>query len=233
VNGPAAPERFDVKRLRAGIEQRRAPGGWGRPLAVYTQLPSTNDRAKELALAGAPEGAAVLALSQTRGRGQRGRTWISAPGRGLYLSIVLRPTSPAQQGAVLAMVAALATAELLMDAGVPGIAVKAPNDVYARGRKIAGVLIEPRIARSRIEFAVAGIGLNLTQEPADWRGTEVEDRATSCRMEGVELSLEDAVARLLAALERVYRAWRTGATAALWARWAALGGAVPPKAPPL
>lgn len=227
MNDPAAGARSEAEEMRARIERRRAPGAFGRPLEVRARLTSTNDRAKELALAGAPEGAAVLALSQTRGRGQRGRAWISTPGRGLYLSVVLRPGTPARRSPELAVAAALATAEMLAAAGVPGIAVKAPNDVLAGGRKIAGALIEPRIARGRVEFAVAGIGLNLAHEAADWRGTGVEGRATSCRMEGVVLPLDEAAARLLEALERVYGEWRRGAAGALWARWTALGGAAP------
>lgn len=228
MNSEKTPEVLEAERCRVEIERRLAPGAFGHPLEVHALLESTNDRAKALARSGAPEGAAVLALAQSRGRGQHGRAWVSPPGKGVYLSVVLRPVLAARRGLELPMVAALAAVDVLAAAGVADVRVKAPNDVYARGRKIAGVLIEPSIARGRIEFAVAGVGLNLSQSEDDWRDAGLEGRATSCRLEGAAVSVPEAAARLLAALARTYQAWRGDGAPALRARWTELGGA-PPK----
>lgn len=230
MNSKKTPDVLEAERYREEIERRLTPGAFGRPLEVHGLLDSTNDRAKALARSGAPEGAAVLALAQRRGRGQHGRAWVSSPGKGVYLSVVLRPDLPARRGLELPGVAALAVVDVLIGAGVPGVRVKSPNDVYVRGRKIAGVLIEPSIARGRIDFAVAGIGLNLSHTEGDWRDAGLEGQATSCRMEGVALSLEVAAAQLLAALARMCQAWRGDGAPALWARWTELGG-VPPAPP--
>ncbi len=212
--------------MRREIEARLPPNALGRPLECLVECTSTNDRAKALAEAGAPHGAAVLALAQTRGRGQQGRVWISTPGRGLYLSVILRPRLKTTETVWLSLAAALAVADLLEKAGVAALRVKAPNDVHAMERKISGVLVEPRIARGAVEFAIVGIGLNLTHTEADWRGTPVEGKATSCRMEGVNLPLIEAAAGLLSALTRRASETAGAGRAALRARWLALGGGV-------
>ena len=175
-------------------------------------------------MAGAPEGTCVLALEQTRGRGRMERTWRSDRGKGLYLSVVLRPPWPAHESGWLSILAALAVARALDRLGVRGARIKAPNDVHVGARKIAGVLVEPRLGGDRIEFAVVGIGLNVAHAPADWLGTDLDGRATSCAMEGVSAGLADAAAAVLAALGALYRARIETPGAALMAEWTTRGG---------
>ncbi len=208
---------------QARLAALRAGHTLGLPLEAYEELPSTNDRLRDRAVAGAPEGATVLALSQTRGRGRRGRAWQSAPGRGLYLSVLLRPDWPAAEAGRLAIAGGLAVARALDRAGIAGVAIKHPNDVLVHGRKIAGVLIEPRIGGGRIEFAVVGIGLNLAQTEDDWSGTELAGRATSCALEGRPLTIEEAATAVLDDLDTVYRAWHA-APLAVFSEWHARGG---------
>lgn len=213
-----------AENLRSALAGPLMGSFFGRNLEVHESLPSTQDRAKDLAAAGAPEGTCVLALEQTRGRGQFERVWRSDRGRGLYLSAVLRPPWPARESGWLSPVAALAVARALDRLGVCGVRIKAPNDVYAGARKIAGVLVEPRLGAGRIEFAVVGIGLNLAHGPADWQGTDLDGRATSCAMEGVEVPLAAAAAEVLAAMDALYRANRDMRGDALAAEWTARGG---------
>ncbi len=215
----------EADRVRDWIERELPLDSLGRPLEVFVELPSTNDRLKELALGGAPEGAAVIALSQTHGRGQQGRRWISPPGKGLYLSVLLRPAPENADGAWLAMAAATAVADTLSAAGIPQVSIKPPNDVMTGGRKIAGVLIEPRIGGSGMEFAVVGIGLNLFHTPEDFLSLPPERPATSCRMEGVPIELADAALRVLRALMKRYRqAIHSPRCGDLRTDWAALRG---------
>ncbi len=206
---------------------RAALGGasfFGRSLEVHETLTSTQDRAKDLATAGAAEGTCVLAQEQTRGRGRLERTWRSDRGKGLYLSVVLRPPWPAQESGWLSIVAALAVARALDGLGVRGARIKAPNDIHVGARKIAGVLVEPRLGGDRIEFAVVGIGLNVSHTPADWQGTGLDGRATSCAMEGVAAGPADAAAAVLASLETLYRVRRETWGAALMVEWTTRGG---------
>ena len=173
---------------------------WGFPRRWLAETESTNDVARDWALAGAPEGAVVAAGLQTRGRGRRARVWDSPPGTGLYASFILRPGWLAKKAPDLAIVAGMAAFHALEKAGVPRLRVKWPNDILADGRKICGVLVEPRIGGERIEFAVAGIGINVGQEPADFP-PDLRETATSCKIEGAVLAVDGMLELLVEALQ--------------------------------
>lgn len=146
---------------------------FGLPHRHYAQTDSTNDRARELAAAGAPHGTVVTAAEQTAGRGRQGRTWTAPAGRALLYSALVRPLD--QRHALLPLSAALAVCEAAEELA-PGTRceVKWPNDVQVAGRKLAGVLIE---ARPQDGWGVVGVGLNLAvaseEFPAELRETAV------------------------------------------------------------
>jgi len=163
-------------------------GGWARaalpgffsPLEVAASVPTTMARAAELAAAGAPEGATVLAEEQSEGRGRLGRAWVAPPGSSLLLSVVLRP--PIGREAVWLTVAAagVALAEAV-DAVAPAAApaaLKWPNDLELHGRKAAGLLAEAHLAGDRLAAVLLGMGVNVAQTAADLP-PEAADRATS------------------------------------------------------
>ena len=166
----------------------------------------------------------VIALEQTRGRGRRGRHWHSPPDRGLYLSVLLRPDGPAAEAGWYGVAATLAVARTLERMGVPGVSVKPPNDVLAGGRKIAGVLIEPRVGGGEIEFLVAGLGINVRHTPGDFGGSGLEGLATSCAMEGVETTLADTAVGVLDELAATHAALRGTGRVALLDEWVRRGG---------
>jgi BirA family biotin operon repressor/biotin-[acetyl-CoA-carboxylase] ligase len=148
----------------------------------FDAVGSTNDEAKALAHAGAPEGTLVWAGEQTAGRGRRGRVWRSPPGN-LYLSLVLRPGGALPRAAQLGFVAALGLGDAL--APIVGAAIqlryKWPNDLLLNGKKLAGILLESETtAGGGVDFVVVGIGVNLTVAPED-----VEFPATSLAAEGI------------------------------------------------
>jgi BirA family biotin operon repressor/biotin-[acetyl-CoA-carboxylase] ligase len=135
---------------------------FGRSLHVQAVATSTNDLARELAAAGAPEGTAVLALEQSAGRGRLGRRWASPPG-GLYLSVVLRPRIPLERWPLVGLAASLGAAEavdkhLHPDVQAPGhtVRLKWPNDLQLDGLKVGGILVEVSG-----DAAICGIGLNI------------------------------------------------------------------------
>jgi BirA family biotin operon repressor/biotin-[acetyl-CoA-carboxylase] ligase len=162
-------------------------GQLGRPRLHLRETTSTNDRARALAIAGAPHGTLVTAGSQSAGRGRQGRSWAAPPGRALLLSLLLRSYDP-----LLPLRAGLAVADLAGEAAL----VKWPNDVLLDGRKLAGVLVE---ARPDAGWAVLGMGVNVAVElaelPADVRALA----ATLGRPPG---ALEAALTELLDHLER-------------------------------
>lgn len=136
----------------------------------HATLPSTQEEAHRLAAEGAPHGTGIVAGVQTAGRGTRGRHWASPPG-GLWMSVICRPDSPAT-AAVASVRAGLAVAEAL-EREVPGVgrvALKWPNDLHLRGRKVAGLLCEARWQGEALAWIVVGVGINVANAiPAELR----------------------------------------------------------------
>ena len=193
----------------------------GRPLLTLEETDSTNAALRQLAQNGALEGTAVLARSQTQGRGRQGRTWHSPPGLGVYLSVLLRPAAwAADDAGWLAVLGGLAVAEALDRLGVLRVALKWPNDVLVNGRKIAGVLVEPRLAERKVEFAVLGAGINIHHRAEDFP-QELRTLATSCRQEGVQTDRARAMEVFLECLERRYTEIRQVGFGPLLQAWSA------------
>lgn len=130
------------------------PGRLGSPHLHLRCTDSTNDRARELALAGAPHGTLVTADEQSAGRGRQGRRWSAPAGRALLMSVVLRGAP----SGLVPLVAGVAVAEVCG----PDARIKWPNDVLIGGRKVAGILAE---GRPQEGWAVLGVGLNVAVNP--------------------------------------------------------------------
>lgn len=168
---------------------------------------STNDAARELAASSAEEGLCVIAREQTAGRGRQGRSWSSPPGEGLYLSVILRPEIGASGAAVITLAAAVAVTETLrLDFDVAAD-IKWPNDVLISGRKICGILAESAIEDGRLQYAVMGIGVNLTQLLFD---DGIGGAATSLLLETGRSIAPPEFSKLL--LERMEQWYRTAIT---------------------
>jgi BirA family biotin operon repressor/biotin-[acetyl-CoA-carboxylase] ligase len=159
----------------------------GRPRLHLRETTSTNDRARELASAGAPHGTLVTASAQSAGRGRQGRTWSALSGHALLMSLVLRDIHP-----LLPLTAAVAVAEAVGD----DARIKWPNDVLLGGRKVAGILAE---GRPQEGWAVLGIGVNVAVRVED---LPAELHATAGTLGRSPADVEPFLAALLAALER-------------------------------
>jgi BirA family biotin operon repressor/biotin-[acetyl-CoA-carboxylase] ligase len=132
-------------------------------LCLYEAVPSTNQLLRELARAGAAEGTTVLAESQTAGRGRAGKAWFSPPGVNLYASVLCRPGITPAAAPVFSFVASLALADAIRELGLHP-AIKWPNDVLVKHRKVAGTLTELSIAGDRLEHVILGVGVNVNVE---------------------------------------------------------------------
>jgi BirA family transcriptional regulator, biotin operon repressor / biotin---[acetyl-CoA-carboxylase] ligase len=175
----------------------------GHPRMHLRRTDSTNERARALAIAGAPTGTLVTAAEQTAGRGRQGRTWTAQANSALLCSLILREPPP-----LLSLIAGVAVCETVGERA----SVKWPNDIVVKPAlaKLAGILVE---GRPQEGWAVLGIGLNVAvrieQLPSDLRG-----RAAS--LELPPSAIEPMVGRLMRALERrlaeptkdVLDAWR-------------------------
>jgi len=176
----------------------------GHPRLHFRSLDSTNDRARALAIAGAPHGTLVTASHQLAGHGRQGRRWSAPPGTSLLASLVLCSPPP-----LLPLIAAVAACDI---AG-PDVMIKWPNDIVfvrhpggpggagadtgAGGlAKLAGILVE---ARPQDGWAVLGIGLNVAVRLPD---LPLELRATAATLGESSDQIEPTLVRLLAALDR-------------------------------
>jgi BirA family transcriptional regulator, biotin operon repressor / biotin---[acetyl-CoA-carboxylase] ligase len=144
----------------------------GRVVEIHETIESTNDRARILAREGAAHGTVVVAHTQTKGRGQRGRSWFSPPHAGLYASFIVRPNLAPKRAQALALIAGVALHDAVARAAGIDTRIKWPNDLIAAesagvlyGRKIAGVLVEASADPVRVDHAVIGIGVNLKEVP--------------------------------------------------------------------
>lgn len=155
---------------------------------------STNDDARALARAGAPEGTAVVAARQTAGRGRLGRRWSSPPG-GAYLSAVLRPGVAPADASTLALAVGIGVARAIESMG-GSPELKWPNDVLLAGGKVAGILLEMAAESDRVEWTVAGVGLNVRRpQDAQEGASYLSDIAPGVRTAVAAAAVLDEIAK--------------------------------------
>ena len=174
----AVPDRLRALELRPLLNTH----DFGQVLHCFESIASTSDHAKELAEDGAGHGEVVVAEGQTGGRGRRGRSWVTAPGRNVAFSVVLRPSGlPTVRAPELTLVASLAVCDALRRAGVDA-GIKWPNDILVKGRKIAGILTELAAEPDQIQWVVVGVGVNVNAQAEDFPA-ELRELATSVLLE--------------------------------------------------
>ena len=154
-------------------------------LEVYESLASTNDLLKQKAVNGAKEGTVVLALSQTDGKGRKGRSFISKK-RGIYLSILVRPKSLNFDTTLITSATAVAVSKAIEEISNKITGIKWVNDILINGKKVCGILCESGICGSD-SFVVVGIGINVFKPQNDFED-EIKDIAT-CVFENEDIEL--------------------------------------------
>ncbi|MBI2957121.1 MAG: biotin--[acetyl-CoA-carboxylase] ligase [Acidobacteria bacterium] len=190
---------------------------FARRIHHFFKIHSTNDVTLELAAAGEPHGALVLAEEQTAGRGRLGRAWYSEKTTGIYLSVLLRPQLAPQQAPLLTLLAGLAVRDAAVE--VTGLAVdlRWPNDLLVGGKKFCGILTEMQAEADRIRHVVVGIGVNVNHSRIP---SELEAIATSLRLAGGRaFSRLEILVRLLHALDHHYNQLLREGAAPLIARF--------------
>ncbi len=195
---------------------------FGHPLYLFQQIGSTNDEARRLAQAAAPEGLLVVAEAQTAGRGRAGRRWLTPAGSALAFSLVLRPAVSPAQATRLTMIAGLAVCEAIEQVARVPANLKWPNDILLAGKKAGGILVEAATQTSgdqRLEYAVIGIGINVLEAPA---ASEVDFPATALSAQaGQPVNRLRLLRAILQRLEARYPAVITPNPLPLHAEWTA------------
>lgn len=181
---------------------------------IWQVLDSTNNRASDLARAGAGEGLFVLARQQTAGRGRQGKNWLSQVDSGVYISFLLRPELKPASLPLLSFVAGLACVEAIeLTCGLrPGL--KWVNDLVYDGRKLGGILCEAPGQETKNHeqksAVIIGIGINLDLASSDLPH-ELKDRVAALDMLcGKQVDANLLVASLCSALEKYYFLLRSG-----------------------
>ena len=122
---------------------------------------STNEDAFHAGLSGAADGTVFVAGQQTAGRGRLDRQWFSPAGCGLYASVLVRPSISARDTGLLSFCSANAMNSALHLHGAGDSAIKWPNDIVIRGKKVCGILSVGRFNQQKLDFAVIGTGVNI------------------------------------------------------------------------
>jgi BirA family biotin operon repressor/biotin-[acetyl-CoA-carboxylase] ligase len=193
---PGAEDGYDLQALDAGLTATYFAGR----VRYFPTIHSTNILAMQQAEEGAPEGMVYLADEQTAGRGRGGHGWHSAPGSGLYVSILLRPRMAPADILWLSLAAGLAVREAVQRVTSLQADIRWPNDLLFGKKKFCGILTELNAEVTRVRHSVVGVGINVHQEsfPA-----ELAPVATSLAIEtGRSWARQDLLLALLQSLHQ-------------------------------
>ena len=182
----------------------------GSVIRHYEKVSSTNDLASVMLRSDKPaEGTVITAAFQEGGRGQKGNSWESEPGKNLLMSVILYPLMimPEEQFVISQMVS-LAVYDLIRTE-TPHVRIKWPNDIYVRDDKIAGILIEHSIMGNAISSTVAGIGLNVNQTEF---GSTLPNPVSLVQVTGREYDLSAVTRELISLLDIRYAGVISGRT---------------------
>ncbi|MFZ5354807.1 MAG: biotin--[acetyl-CoA-carboxylase] ligase [Bacillota bacterium] len=176
----------------------------GKHIMYFDSLDSTNNYAKKLAGEDFEEGTVVIAEMQTAGRGRLGRSWISPRGKGIWMTIMLKPDINPLYAQRVTLVAACAVNDAIKE--ISGIAsgIKWPNDIVANGKKLCGILTEMGAEVDAINYLIVGIGINANLDDDDIPA-ELAGAATSIKIEtGKSMVRKEVVAAILNRFEKYY-----------------------------
>lgn len=176
-------------------------------LQCFESLDSTNTYLKAAARDGAAEGTVIVADAQTAGRGRMGRHFLSLPGRGVYMSVLLRPDCAADCVQSLTAATAVAVCRAIEKTCKLEPEIKWVNDLYLNGRKICGILCESSASADGLDFVVLGIGLNVLSLPEDFP-PELRDIAGSIYSQsGMVFERGALIAAILGEIAAMYPVW--------------------------
>jgi BirA family biotin operon repressor/biotin-[acetyl-CoA-carboxylase] ligase len=154
----------------------------GRDIRVFQETTSTNDVIERFARDGVKEGVVVFAESQTKGRGRLGRKWLSPSTKGLWFSVLLRPSLRPQEATQLTVASATALRRAIQNETELKAGIKWPNDILLNGRKAAGILTEMAAEVDRVKHVILGIGVDVNLNASDFP-VELRKTVTSLKIE--------------------------------------------------
>lgn len=174
----------------------------GRNIHYFGSIGSTNIKAKEIAMEEG-EGTVIIAEEQTRGKGRLGRDWVSPKGKGIWMSIILKPQMPPSEVAKLTLIGAAAVNQGLKQIGLKSH-IKWPNDIIIHGKKVCGILTEMSCELNIINYVIMGIGINVNLGEEDLSQV-LASKATSLKeITGIDIDRKRLLAMVLNHFEDLY-----------------------------
>ncbi|NHN28689.1 biotin--[acetyl-CoA-carboxylase] ligase [Paenibacillus agricola] len=212
------PDKLDIEQLTAKLQTTIV----GRSILYYDEVESTNTVAHSLVLEGAAEGTLVIAEHQTSGRGRMGRKWYSPKGKGLWMSLVLKPRIPLQLAPQLTLLVAVALCRSIRKLTAIDAGIKWPNDLLVDGKKISGILLESSADEEKLQHVIAGVGISVNLDPDDFP-EEIKDVATSLSIQaGSKIDRAELLCQFLLELEGLYELYQEQGFAPIKMLWEAL-----------
>lgn len=193
----ASPDRVNV----ANVEQHLTTKSYGRHIRYFETCESTQIIAHEEAQNDAPNGTVIISEEQTAGRGRMARPWSSKSGKGIWMSVISRPSLTPQQAPQMTLVAAVAVTRAIEELTGIEPTIKWPNDILVDGKKVTGILTELQADPDQVKAIILGIGMNVNQELADFPD-ELQAIATSLQiLIGKPVDRAQSIAKILGFLE--------------------------------
>lgn len=190
----------------------------GQNIHYFSEIDSTNNVAKKLAEEGAEEGTIIIAETQTRGRGRRGKQWIS-PSGGVWMSIILRPRIPPSEAPQLTLMTGVAAAETIKNKFGLDVGIKWPNDILIGSRKVCGILTEANAKFSTLDYVVVGIGIDANVNTENFP-SDVQKSATSLKKElNKDIGGPELVQEFLKIFEDTYNEFKEGGFPEILGEW--------------
>jgi BirA family transcriptional regulator, biotin operon repressor / biotin---[acetyl-CoA-carboxylase] ligase len=212
------PDRLTAAELLPRLTTRTL----GRNMTIMERVESTQIIAHERSKQGAEEGVLILAEEQAAGRGRMGRVWHSPAGKGIWMSLVLRPRIPLHFTPQLTLLVSVAVCRAIRQITNVKAEIKWPNDILVNGKKVCGILLESSAEDERLLYVVAGIGISVNLKEDDYP-PELRTKATSLFIEsGVFIRREELIAEVLAELEQWYQLYHEEGFGTIRSLWEAL-----------
>ncbi|GAA0480938.1 biotin--[acetyl-CoA-carboxylase] ligase [Salinibacillus aidingensis] len=194
------PDKMSINTIQWDLHTK-----WlGQEMYYKNQVDSTQTIAHQLAREGADHGTVVVADEQLKGRGRLHRPWDSQKGKGIWMSLILRPDIEPQRAPQLTLASAVSITRMLEKVCQAEAKIKWPNDIFLNDRKLAGILTEMQAEQDLIEYVIIGMGINVNQVQEDIP-LSLQDIATSVKIEtGSSFQREALIQDVLKEIETVY-----------------------------
>ncbi|OXM88036.1 biotin--[acetyl-CoA-carboxylase] ligase [Paenibacillus rigui] len=212
------PEKLDIPN----ISSRLTTETFGRHIRYFDEVDSTNNTANALVKEGGVEGTLIIAEKQTAGRGRMGRQWHSPKGKGLWMSLILKPRIPLHFTPHLTLLVAVALCRTIRQLTQLPAGIKWPNDLLIDGKKISGILLESSAEEEKLHHVIAGVGISVNLQAEDYP-EEIRGIATSLAIEaGKEVNRSELLVHFLQELESLYKVYHEQGFAPIKLLWEAL-----------